>query len=120
MGECLECQKRGKTWSGSEPRCAFIDGVFSGDNWNCATMNKLRSLSYDKGFSDRDDGSAASIGVLHIPETDNAYGWLVMSWYKSRGTTGKAIIMCDDEEPEVLTIKHAESIIRSYEEIIKC
>ena len=111
---CKECETRGKTWEGSDPKCAFLLDEFHTDNWNCATMNKLRNLCYDNGFYKRDDNSAASIGVLHIPELDNAYGYLIMTWYKSRGRVGKAVIMCDDEDPHTLTLVEAESIINSY------
>ena len=41
---CTECLIRGKDWEGSDPKCAFDNDekLFSTDNWNCATMNKLR------------------------------------------------------------------------------
>ena len=111
---CKECEIRGKTWEGSDPTCAFNTDVFNSENWNCATMNKLRSICYDKGFYNRDDNASASIGVLTIPESDDAYGYLIMTWYKSRGKVGKAVVMCDDEEPHILTLKESEAIIKSY------
>jgi hypothetical protein len=111
---CYECDKRGKTWKGSDPSCAFMLDEFHTDNWNCATMNKLRNLCYEKGFHKRDDDCNASIGLLSIPENGVVCGYLVMTWYKSRGRVGKAILMCDDEDPHVLTLIEAETIIKSY------
>ena len=32
--QCHMCVARGKTWSGSDPKCAFLaDGTFTADNW---------------------------------------------------------------------------------------
>jgi hypothetical protein len=52
---CKLCNERGKTWNGDDPVCAFENGVFSNDNWNCATMNKLRNISEELDKSMRHD-----------------------------------------------------------------
>lgn len=111
------------------------ENKFHKDNWNCAAMNILRDFIDESGFlkelndvdkirryqlqkiedrfqhhelyvgDDRDDLSAASIGILRIPEEcviDDGSGllkgggYVVMSRYKERGTTGMAIRMWDD------------------------
>lgn len=121
---CSRCQKRGQTWEGSAPRCAFEHGVFTTDNWNCATMNELRALAYEAkaiaepvrdwqpGWAFRDDMAAASFGVLYVPETKRGGGYYIcMSWYKQRGKTGRAITMQDDSAPQLLTIEEAEDAI---------
>jgi hypothetical protein len=96
---CKLCLERGKTWDGDDPRCAFETGVFSPNNWNCATMNRLRQISRDKiGSYYRDDMAAASIG--YVPFED---GYVVMTWYKDRGRTGNAFIAYDDEPIRELT-----------------
>lgn len=111
----------------SPVKCAFPNGVFSWDNWNCETVNILRTLAgeddkdreYFHAYH-RDDMRSASIGVLIIPGEDTEeddgtqQGYLIMTWYKSRGATGQAYVMCDDIKPEPLTLKTAEFIIRNF------
>jgi len=124
---CTRC-KLPKNFPGDERRCAFESGTFSKDNWRCGTMDALRDLLPNDGectwsdFATRCDTSAASIGVLHIPESadwDDAgkpedyslQGYVVMTWYKQRGSVGSATIVYDDEEPRTLTLVEAEAII---------
>jgi hypothetical protein len=37
------CKQRGKTWEGADPQCAFENGIFSSENWNCATADEALS-----------------------------------------------------------------------------
>lgn len=113
---CKECVERGKTWSGNNPVCAFENKEFGQENWMCASMNFLRDLCREHGYTRRDDMAAASIGVLHIPENDIVNGYLVMTWYKERGRTGTAVVMCDSMSPEILNKEMAEEVIRLYKE----
>lgn len=117
---CKLCEERGKDWNGDDPVCAFENEEFSGVNWNCATMNKLRNISdeLDRGW--RDDLSCGSIGYVPM---DNDYapiyfdtygGYIVMTWYKERGRTGNAVFMTDGDTIP-LTIHHAEVAIQTYE-----
>ncbi len=121
MAECRLCKERGKTWSGSDPVCAFPDGTFSNDNWNCATMNRLRMIADDINRTMRDDNSCGSIGYVsmdadYAPDDYDGYGgYIVMMWYKDRGRTGNAVFMTDDET-KPLTIQHAEIAIETYEQ----
>ena len=104
-------------------RCAFEGSERFGENWNCETMIKLRGLTgedYEEkqhpAFHYRDDMRCASIGVLAIPESDDEniqQGYLIMTWYKSRGETGQAIVMWDDNEPQLLTKQTAEFVINT-------
>lgn len=118
--ECRRCSERGKTWSGDDPKCAFPNGIFTPDNWNCATMNELRDIAdeFDKTF--RDDNSCGSIGYVpmdndYAPNDFDTYGgYIVMMWYKNRGSTRNALFMTDDETVP-LTIKHADLAITTYE-----
>lgn len=43
---CKACEKRGKTWEGDDPRCAFEDREFD-DNWKCATVGLIRDICYE-------------------------------------------------------------------------
>jgi len=85
MDECPRCQKRGKNWKGDDPRCAFKSGFFSEDNWNCATMNKLRACDGFQTFSE--DNSC-----MVLPFEGN---FIVLKWYKSRGRIDFAVILND-------------------------
>jgi hypothetical protein len=121
---CRLCEERGKTWNGDDPVCAFENGVFSEDNWNCATMNKLRHISKDIETYMRDDMSCGSIGYVpmdndYAPDDfDTLGGYILMTWYKDRGRTNKALFM-NDNEILPLTIKHAELAIKNYEKRFK-
>jgi hypothetical protein len=128
--ECQACKDRGKTWEGSDPICAFGNGLFfSTDNWACATMCELRKIIQHKLYDDeniyidnidswnmRDDMDCATIGVLRVPDmpTDDGGCYLIMTWYKDRGATGKAILMSDDSEPRILTMETANNIIKYF------
>lgn len=106
--DCPRCKKRGKTWPGSNPRCAFRTGKYSTDNWNCATMDGLRDLAEEERETyQRDDMNAGSFGFVHF-----SGGYICMSWYKSRGRTARAIVMRDDIKPHVLTLKEAEQALK--------
>ncbi len=117
---CPRCRKRGKTWEGSNPKCAFRSGKFDTDNWNCKTLSDLRALIRDKhgdgsnqGFTVRDDSAAGSIGVLMIPEHDDIDGYLCLTWYKDRGRTERAYILSFGPARE-LTLFKAEMILELY------
>lgn len=94
--------------------CAFRDGKFDLENWNCQTMNALRDVAELSYTTRRDD---ESIGVIHIPlqtvDVDPLvqYGYLVLTWYKRRGRTGGAIIVADTHPPEPLTLTTAEWLL---------
>lgn len=103
---CRMCRERGKTWAGDEPRCAFENGLFSRDNWNCATMNALRERAEQLGSVFRDDLAAGSIGCVPFEGPDDS-GYVVMTWYKDRGATGNAVVLRGDGGPRLLTEQDA-------------
>jgi hypothetical protein len=111
--ECPMCKNRGKTWNGDNPKCAFRNGVFNTDNWNCATMNALRNIAERNEMSWRFDLTVGSFGLVPY-EGDETKGIIFMTWYKNRGQTGNAIIMCDDELERPLTLREAEEAINEY------
>ena len=94
-------------------RCAFSNGIFSSDNWNCATMNKLREIVKKAGLFWRDD-DIGSIGVLPV-DLDEFYGFLIMLWYKERGQVEQAILLSSERPPALLTLDLALKIIKNYE-----
>ena len=110
---CRLCQRDPQP-PNSEPRkCAFSEmGRFMSDNWCCATMLKLRDSCV---LEWRDDLSAASIGVVHIPDGLEMQGYLVMTWYKARGGTPGAYVMHDDAQPVRLTEWFAVDLLETLE-----
>ncbi|SET43303.1 hypothetical protein SAMN05216389_11158 [Oceanobacillus limi] len=118
---CDCCKSRGKTWEGSDPKCAFdSEGNFLSDNWNCGTMNELRFIANEIGTVNRDDNSCGTIGYVPVDndfapdDFDTFGGYIVMMWYKDRGRTDNAVFMTDDETSDI-TIKHAELAITTYQ-----
>jgi len=108
---CKRCKERDKDgawreWAGSKPQCAFKRGVFTGDNWNCATMNELRLIADDR-LQTCNRHNDCSFG--YVPVGNGRY--IAMSWYKQRGTVGQAVTMFLDEPPAPLTLKIAEQAI---------
>lgn len=104
---CKLCLERGKTWIGSDPKCAFENGVFSPDNWNCATMSKLRAISekLDLTMIHNDVG----FGVVPF-DGENFHGYIVMTWYKNRGKVSNAQLMNDDNVVELTEEMALEAI----------
>jgi hypothetical protein len=110
---CLLC-KQDPQPPNSEPRkCAFSgDGIFLPDNWCCGTMLQLRDRCV---WVHRDDLSAGSIGIVPIPDGLELQGYLVMTWYKSRGSTPNAFVMWDDAQPTRLTKWFAIDLLKALE-----
>lgn len=113
---CKLCQKRGKTWKGDDPKCAFENGKFSSDNWACATMDELRGISMQLDLHYRDDDGAGSFGAVPVV-TDDDTGFVVMTWYKNRGRTSQAYVIWDirgvselTEEIALQAIEYAKDI----------
>lgn len=77
---CPRCQAIKAVHAGLRPHCAFdVNGVFSDNNWNCATINALREraelCSVKVG-----DHSIGLVGHFDV-------GIAIFKWYKSRGNT---------------------------------
>ena len=88
--------------------CAFeFSSFFEEENWNCQTMNELRDM-----LDYKDRNGDVSIGIVRIPEQAGEYGHLVLLWYKERGNTSNAYILCEDEKIRPLTLDVAERIIK--------
>ena len=101
---CQMCQQRGKTWEGSDPRCAFEDEVFDKNNWNCATSNAIRSIAEDSDLVIyNNDQNLASIPL-------SLGRFLIISWYKRRGRT-EGMWVVDGTEIKLPDILLAESLV---------
>ncbi len=86
MACCYLCRITPKSWEGDDRRCAFGAGVFSADNWNCETMNRLRGLAVEGAVYSNDQycGSVPYDG-----------SFIVLGWYKNRGRTEAAALLSE-------------------------
>lgn len=108
------CRDRGQAWPGDPPTCAFPDGAdFISGNWNCATMNALRSAAEDHR-TQHDDQSIGVVLFDNEPQHKPSAGFIVLCWYKSRGCTSVAFVTGDDNPPRPLTYGLAHAVARSY------
>jgi hypothetical protein len=116
---CDACTKRGQTWEGSSPRCAFEGGRFS-ENWNCATTNLIRDICYEGqdlphgvDYQYCEDQKYATIKVDHI-ELDDSPLALWVSWYKSRGATDAMWLLYENAPPCKPTEAQCLKIVAAY------
>lgn len=105
---CKACEKRGQTWKGSKPTCAFKHGAFNSVNWNCATVNMIRDIVYEGephpavDYRYCDDQKYATVIVDEIEGAGDALA-LWVSWYKSRGCTDAMWLLGTDGVPRAPT-----------------
>lgn len=115
---CDLCKTTIKDWVGDDRKCAFDDaGIFKADNWNCATMNVLRTLA-DDCFYEHPPGKALynsdqTLAVVPSAAPSETGAFIVMGWYKSRGRTEVALLI-DEEQHTPLTLRAAESFISDW------
>jgi hypothetical protein len=103
---CQRCRAAGPALRGR--KCAFTtSGRFTPANWQCETMNALRDAV---ALTRRDDLHNASIGIVPVPEGADWRGYVVLAWYKNRGTVGQALLVNDDVSCR-LTLKVAEGVL---------
>jgi len=106
---CQLCKDNPKDWQGTDPTCAFRNDTFSGENFQCATIKRIRALALDMCESHHqfklatlsNEEKFAIIPIENIPAfydkeaTSNAIA-LWVQWYKSRGCTSSVLIMFSD------------------------
>lgn len=116
---CAACQKRGQTWSGSPPVCAFDDW---GGNWNCATLNAIRDIVYEAqspmpdGVDYRycEDQKYATVLVDNVELPSGPALALWVTWYKSRGYTSGLWLLSEHDAPRKPTEADCLAICRAY------
>jgi hypothetical protein len=115
--KCKACKKRGQTWNGSPPVCAFEN---FDQNWNCATLNAIREIAYEGqvpmpagvDYQYCDDQKYSTIFVDHIDEVPGLALWV--SWYKSRGGTDAVWLLNYDGKPRRPTEAECLAICAAY------
>ena len=117
---CAACTKRGQTWQGDRPRCAFKTKAF-GENWNCATVNSIRDLVYEgqpavEGVDYRycEDMKYATVKIDEIELEKGHALALWVAWYKSRGGTDAMWILDSDQPPRPPTEDDLLRILAHY------
>ena len=112
MTDCKLCIERGKTWDGSDPKCAFITGIFDGSGWNCATANAIRDIIEEQELAVyQDDQYYASIPISNIIDGEEC---LWVSWYKNRGRTEAMWLLNHYSKPREPREEEVELIINAY------
>ena len=117
---CPECRADPRP-AYSEPRkCAFDDaGLFTGNNWSCATMHFLRRMVRNQAAAEEFGCSLcqsndSSVGVIPIPDWNrDECGFVVLSWHKNRGRTGTALVVSEDLV-NPLTLGCATALVEFY------
>lgn len=120
---CPRCKDRPvPEYYGSPRRCAFENGAFNTDNWACETMMDLRSISFSKDseqivlleeshphiFHNNDQNAS----IVQMPEECEG-DFLILGWYKSRGRTEAAWVLCG-KKMSPLNLRDAELFIDYY------
>jgi hypothetical protein len=133
--KCKACEERVKDWSGSDPVCGFETGVFSVENWNCATISKIREICYhastcrDKLFPGIDfqqcgDQNYVTFNIHQLYDDNSFLDVLTplalwVSWYKNRGRTEAMWLLFEDSPPRLPTEEECLAIAKACEHIFK-
>ena len=102
---CKACNERSKTWNGDDPKCGFETDTFSSENWNCASIGRLRELADERSVYNEDQYCS----IIPIPDSCE---FIVLCWYKRRGRTESAIVM-SDSGASPLTIDVVEAVLNT-------
>jgi hypothetical protein len=130
MSECQLCHERTPEdmaffAGGSQPRCAFPDGVFVGDNWNCETAGQIRTICTADNYGVITD--ELPIGVSYQWDEDENYAtiqtarigdcfgvFMYVQWYKNRGRTD-IIAIIDNTVSRPATEQECRAVIAYYQ-----
>ena len=126
---CRMCEDRtpeDMAWfTGAQPKCAFGEGAFNPDNWNCATAGAIRNIcgAYDRNDLpegvcrtwDEDQNYATILIPMYVERPDGRHfgSILYVEWYKSRGCTEEMWLL--GVKPRVPTEKECLAIIAYYQ-----
>lgn len=126
---------------GAQIGCAFKNGEFSSDNWNCGTLNRLIDIAHRNNAVDQFDdvtvyripvtveydmlsasdapefSSAESVpksNAVAFATVDPGPSFIILTKYKSRGHVSSAVVCGDYEQHLTLTQEIADSAISEY------
>jgi hypothetical protein len=130
---CPRCLADPQPKNFGNPRsCAFDDasGLFTPDNWRCATLDKLMSIAEGVGKMQEYGGDDETVQVVPVlleytyqgvtncpaPAVDvTTEGFFVFSRYKQRGRTSSAVWVGDFWPVKPVTAEHVERVLQLYE-----
>lgn len=101
---CSRCIEAGirPDYFASDRVCGFNeDGEFTSRNWQCGTLNQIRELAEQLGFSTRYNDTS----ICFVPLPDE--GFIVLAWYKNRGRVDGAHVIMEEQRRD-LTLRDAE------------
>lgn len=110
---CKACVERGTPESyGSEPKCAFPNGAFTSENWNCATLNTLREISDHTYGASTTYGDDETLEV--IPLYENTFNFMIIGYYKQRGTVHTLIMLKEGTSitPNMIEVEAVIKLLR--------
>jgi hypothetical protein len=119
---CLACIAREKTWRGDDPKCAFTEGVFTRENYRCATADLIRDITeiednpnIHRVFCESEE-RYATINVDDIDALGEEGHPLALwvQWYKNRGGTQGMLLMFENAPPRPPTEAECVAIIEYY------
>jgi len=118
---CKSCKTTEKQWNGDDRICYFDD---PSGNWNCATVNKIRSICYEGQelpsgvqYQYCDDEKYATIRIPLELELDALCLWV--QWYKNRGGTNQLLMLDSYSKPRFPTESELLSIVEYYKGELK-
>lgn len=126
---CQACQARVKNWEGTDPKCGFTEGAFSGDNnYCCATATTLRAIAMrdnecDVAHTQCGDQHYATLPTrkFSVMPDEDGEGFmnaqpvcLWIGWYKSRGRIEGMWLMFENLPPRPPTEAECIEIIKHY------
>lgn len=131
MPDCKMCRERSPNerafFTGSQPKCAFVSGPFSADNWNCATASAIRGIVPSHYGDDElprgvrhiynEDENYATILIVDAARPDGVWfgDILYLQWYKHRGQTADMVLL-GRNPPRPPTESECLAIIERYQD----
>lgn len=127
MSNCPRCRADPHPANFGSPRnCAFTaDGLFTPDNWNCATIDALFNAAGDSavrlyGNDESMDAIPALVDCDEMADENDPNedpicgGFLILSRYKHRGCTSSAVRVGDFFPPQPVTLALVERVIAAH------
>lgn len=125
--KCLACKNHIKDWAGPDSTCAFETGVFSTNNWRCATLLafnryvrwavKTQPLVNITLCDTQQNYATINLEDIDLPGWSDA-GYpvcLVVVWRKNHGRTDQMWLIYDSLPPRPPTEKELLTITAALE-----
>jgi hypothetical protein len=109
---CKLCEEKNKTGNSKGTVCAFINGTFSPDNHDCATITTLQDIARRCGLLVHNRNTGCTLGAVPLPPKKYNRGYIMLIWYDNQNRADIAGIMAgNDIAPKPLTVRIALAAI---------